>query len=239
MKRIIFIFLSLFTFNSWAVVNFSNYKIPTYSEFVGGINIDHLENCTNKMQSMCQETLDKALSNKSNSDGDNAKKFQDYATCMRQQMQTENVCSQSLALLEMLKPDFVEILNVQHYPLFDAVEAEINKDDKQKWYFIVDTYGEFIDTRVVYGDMKNSTVYPYLEHRHHNIISATQDSFPPRYETLPLGEMRLVFSRSLLDGCETCAKIGYMESGYDFKKDGTFKWVKMLRIVPNEKVPVR
>jgi hypothetical protein len=236
-------------------------SVPIYAEFVSGLNINNIKFCTVKMQSMCQELLPELQNDKYDQ-----KQMIDYAACMRQQMQNEKSCTQNLALLNKLKPNFVEIINIQHYPLFDAVETKLNKDDKQKWYFIVNSLGEFIDIREVYADMEYSTTYPYFIRKYPNAtIGDVQPNFPPRFETLLLGDVRLVFAHYIVnnvnnciinefqskiyvssesnsqqsqglrgEGPKLCEVIGTMESGYDFKRNGSFKWVKFVKLTPNE-----
>jgi hypothetical protein len=234
MKKIFITFcLSLFSISCLAQ------SVPVYAEFIGGLNMDNIKSCTVKMQDRCQGILKSEDNNvqwQNEKEGD--EKAVAYATCMRQQMQNEDICTQNLALLNKLNPNFVEIVNVQHYPLFDAVETMVNKDIKQKWYFIVNYLGEFIDTRDIYADIKNSTTYPYFIRKYPNAdLGDVQPGFPRRFENLPIGEMRLVSARSIvnkINDCIKCEVIGIMEDGYDFKPNGEFKWVKFIKLIPNE-----
>lgn len=228
-------------------------SVPIYAEFVGGININDAKGCTIKMQAMCPKELEAMLDYKKSAQNNHDANIQDalatnieklnvvYVACMRQEMQKERICTQSLALLNKLKPKFVEILNIQSYPLYDAVETKINKDDKQKWYFIVNRRGELIDTRDVYADMQNSTTYPYFIRKYPNaILGDVLSSFPPRFEKLMLGDTRLVFARDIVNkikDCKQCEVIATMESGYDFKPNGEFKWVKFIKLTPNGPLP--
>jgi hypothetical protein len=252
--------LGLFSSNIYALTY--PQQAPIYAEFINGINADNTKACAAKTQNLCSEIIanentdastgnvtpdsdtntEVNINTETNTEQNNIdekekkiKQMHDYAVCMISQMQNEPVCSQNLALLNMLKPDFVEITNIESYQFFDAVETKINKDEQQKWYFIVDKRGEFIDTKKIYCEIKDSTVYPYFIRKYPNTIhgSVQSSSFPPRYETLPVREMRLVFSSSLLDGSNANTKIGYMECGYDFYANGSFKWAKFLKIVPN------
>lgn len=228
-------------------------SVPIYAEFVGGVNINDAKGCTIKMQTMCPKELDAILNYNEKGQNINDDDNQDievvskeklifvYASCMRQEMQNERICAQSLALLNKLKPNFVEILNIQTYPLYDAVETKINKNDKQKWYFIVNKRGEFIDTLDVYADMQNSTTYPYFIRKYPNAtLGDVLSSFPPRFEKLMLGDTRLVFARDIVNkikDCKQCEVIATMESGYDFKPNGEFKWVKFIKLTPNGPLP--
>jgi len=238
-------FLGLFSVASFAQFSPSvpiyMQSVNVYAEFVGGLKINDVKSCVIKMQGMCQEILSKALQYKDKPEiekNNEENPMITYATCMRQQMEAENSCKQSLAILNKLKPDFVEIINIAHYDLFDAVETKINKDDKQRWYFIVNNYGEFIDTREVHAEMRDSTTYPYFIRKYPNaVLDDVQPNFPPRFETLMLGDIRLVFVRSIIDKINNCVKckiIGMQEEGYDFKRNGQFKWVKFIRLIPNE-----
>jgi|GEM_PF-7101882 len=235
MKKILLVLLNLLFFPCLVQA------VPVYAEFVGGLNIDNIKLCNIKLKDECSGILKEDEDNKS-SQGQadieaKKKKMMEYASCMRQKMGNEGVCSQNLALLNKLQPNFVEVVNILHYPLFDAVETMVNKDNKQKWYFIVNHFGEFIDTRDVYSNMKDSTTYPYLIRKYPNaVLGDMLLDFSWRFEKLSLGEMRLVSARSVINrinDCIECEVIGTMEDGYDFKPNGTFKWVKFIKLIPN------
>jgi hypothetical protein len=233
-KLFLIIFLSLFSLFGFSV-NCLAGSAPIYAEFIGGLNINDIKTCAIKMQDVCSEMLQKILQEKNTGDKENP--MFAYAACVREGIQGDKICTQNLALLNKLKPNFVEVTNIQHYQLFDAVETKINKDIKQKWYFIVNNYGEFIDTSNIHADMQNSTTYPYFIRKYPNAaLGDVQQNFPPRFENLPLGDMRLVFSRSIvnkIDNCKTCDVIATMEDAYDFKPDGELRWVKFLKLIPN------
>jgi hypothetical protein len=254
-KALITFLLCIFPIICWARIEFNYPKpVPIYAEFINGIKVDDAKACTIKMQSMCTEELDAILKYKEKAQNKDEVNTQEeeaidieklnftYATCMRQEMQKERICTQSLALLNKLKPNFVEILNIQTYALYDAVETKVNKDDKQKWYFIVNKRGEFVDTRDVHADMKDSTTYPYFIRKYPGAKAGDAlSAFPPRFEKLMLGDTRLVFARDIVNkikDCKQCEVIGTMESGYDFKPNGEFKWVKFIKLTPNGPLPL-
>lgn len=223
-------------------------NIPIYKEFIGGININAVQNC--------QETI-KGFCNKNDID--------DYRDCLKSVMEKETVCAQNLALLNLKTNQAAEFNRIAQFSWLWAVEAKITEKRKilptdppdtkpykeSLWYFIVDDRGEFIDTDIITSGIKDSTMYPKFIKMFPKAIEqrVTPNKFPPSLETLPDRGPRLVFERQVTDGCGICQTIGVDEckncriigttqQGYDFNRNGTYRWVKFLKLVPTSDIRI-
>jgi hypothetical protein len=222
--------------------------VPIYTEFVGGINTTAIQDCQSKTQNMCDKN-----------------NILNYRDCLKSAMQNEPSCSQNLALLNLKPKQTAEFNNITQFSWLWAVEAKITEERKilptdppntkpykeSLWYFIVDNNGEFIDTDIIQTGIQDSTMYPKFIKMFPNatVQRITPGTFPPSLEQLPDRGLRLVFERQVTDGCgvcqtvgvdecKVCTIIGTTEQGYDFNRNGTYRWVKFLKLVPAQNVNI-
>ena len=130
-------------------------------------------------------------------------------------------CNQNAILLNLDVPAFFNKILV--YSNIYIVEARVLYADKPISYYLIDKYGEFINTDFIRPNLKNSPYYSALLRKYPkatvwDIIS----KFPPQIIKLHNGVTRIIFVRKITNLCRACPVIATSIEAYDFSKDGKF-----------------
>jgi len=190
--------------------------------FAGGLDQNSFVQCAKMAASVCSRAPDKTK----------------FLICLNQ-LKQQKACDQFLAFAALTQFSAKDDIDVfQRYSqasLYLIHLARGNLGNYPGDYYIISDSGYFVDINkgpeAQLLDITKNSRFPEIAQRYPRVQLRSIVSKLPVAEPLVAGVgLRLIFPFQMMNGCDTCGRVGYAFVAYDFGPDGVLKNTEVLSL---------
>lgn len=205
-------------------------KVSVIPEFIGGLNIDQIENCEDYSEKKCSIFQTNNL----------ADEIFKENQCIEKKMAQKKDCKQALSIRHIT---YYSAQEMRRYSNKTIVFSTRSFADAQDTFYIVDKKGELIELTtndILVNKDPNYVIlkkkYPNLAltsfiHWKNDFVNLQPDIFPELHASLNSSIQNLVFKQELRDNfCVACKPVAIAYIAYQFNQNSQFINPKLLKI---------